>query len=306
VSRVSEPLPFLKWAGGKRQLLPQLRRFYPDSLDRYWEPFLGSGAVFFDLVSRGRVRPEQARLSDENADLIGTYLRLRDSTDAVVTMLAALAAEHVQRGRDCYGDVRDARFNTGRTTWLAGGGAPATYPVALAAMFIYLNRTGFNGLFRLNSSGEFNVPPGRYVNPGILNEGRLRSAAQALARTHISRRTFDDALNGVGAGDFVYLDPPYAPLSATANFRSYTSSGFAEADQRRLRDHVVRLASLGARVVLSNSVAPSVVTLYDDTAVRRAGLRCYRVSARRAINSRSDRRGPIEELVVTNVREEPT
>jgi DNA adenine methylase len=298
----SEPRPFLKWAGGKRQLLPELRRFFPAHVDRYCEPFLGSGAVFFDLWGTGRIRGGQACLSDQNADLIGTYLRVRDSTDAVVTELSGLAAAH-RLGGDHYYRVRDERFNPGRRAWLSQGGGPEAYPAALAAMLVYLNRTGFNGLFRLNGAGAFNVPQGRYENPRILDEPRIRAAAAALAGTRISHAPFEVTLQSVRSSDLVYLDPPYAPVSTTASFRAYTATGFTDSDQRRLRDQTVRLAALGALVVLSNSVAPGVVALYETAAARKAGLRCHRVNARRAINSRSDRRGPIEELVVTNAED---
>jgi DNA adenine methylase len=295
-----ESRPFLKWAGGKRQLLDELSRFFPARVGRYFEPFLGSAAVFFHLWGSGQLCAGQASLSDHNADLIGTYLRVRDSTDAVVAELSRLAAGHQRLGGDHYYQIRDERFNTRRMTWLSRGGRPEAYPVALAAMLVYLNRTGYNGLFRLNSAGAFNVPCGRYHNPRILDEERLRAAATALGGTDIAHAPFEVTLQSVGSGDLVYLDPPYAPVSATASFRAYTATGFDEADQRRLRDEAVRLAALGAHVVLSNSVAPGVLALYETPAAWEAGLRCYRVTARRAINSRSDRRGPIEELVVTN------
>lgn len=291
----------MKWAGGKRQLLPQLRPFFPPRVDRYHEPFVGSGAVFFDLCATGRLAPEGAYLSDDNADLIGTYLRLRDATPEVVTNLRALARRHARDGREHYYRVRDEQFNPGRRRWLDSGGDPADYPAALAAMLLYLNRTGYNGLFRLNASGEFNVPAGRYDAPKILNEERLAAAASVLARATITRARFDAALAHAQPGDLVYIDPPYAPLTRTANFRSYTAAGFSDADQMHLRDAVVALATHGVKVVLSNSTAPSVLTLYEDDTVKRAGLRCYRVRARRAINTNAEGRGLIDELVVSNV-----
>ena len=294
------PRPFLKWAGGKRQLLPELRRFFPARISHYWEPFLGSAAVFFDLCGSVRLRSIQAVLGDENGDLIGTYLRVRDSTDVMIAELATLASAYRHLGPDHYYQVR-GQFNACRKQWLSEGANAEAYPVSLAAMLVYLNRTGYNGLFRLNSAGGFNVPRGRYENPRILDEHRIRSATAALAGAVISHAPFEVTLQQVGRGDLVYLDPPYAPLSTTANFRAYTVAGFDASDQRRLRDETIRLAALGASVVLSNSVAPAIVALYENRAARRAGLRCYRVTARRAINSRSDRRGPVEELVVTNL-----
>jgi DNA adenine methylase len=294
------PRPFLKWAGGKRQLLPQLRQFFPDTIPRYFEPFLGSAAVFFDLCGSGRLRPAAALLSDNNADLIGTYLRVCDATDALLATLTHLAQRHQRDARTQYYRVRDEQFNPRRRKWLEAGDDAARYPVELAAMFVYLNRTGYNGLFRLNAAGEFNVPAGRYDAPQIVNSDRIQAAAGLLSQACIRRIPFAEAVQDARSGDVVYFDPPYAPLSRTASFRSYTAAGFSEADQTRLRDEVVRLATHGVRVILSNSTAPQIVTLYEADEVRRAGLRCYRVSARRAINTNAKRRGPIDELVVTN------
>ena len=293
--------PVLKWAGGKRQLLQQLRRFFPARVARYHEPFLGSGAVFFDLCASGRLAPASARLSDDNADLIGTYLRLRDATEDLIDQLRGLAQGYERDGRVHYYRVRDEQFNPGRKVWLDEGGDAERYPVALAAMLLYLNRTGYNGLFRLNASGEFNVPAGRYQAPRIVNVDRITTAAKVLSSATITRERFSSALAEVRSGDVVYLDPPYAPLSRTANFRSYTAGGFSEEDQRRLRDEAARLAALGASVILSNSTAAEVLALYDNAATRKTGLRCYRVRARRAINTNAARRGLVDELLVTNL-----
>jgi len=299
----SDLRPFLKWAGGKRQLLAQLRRFYPAAITRYVEPFVGSGAVFFDLCASGRLGAADSVLSDENADLVGTYLRVADSTDRVLQELHTLADGHTRHGRAHYYDVRNGRFNPGREAWRRAGARAADYPVGLAAMMVYLNRTGYNGLFRVNARGQFNVPAGSYDRPAIVNDARMRNAATALSSgaVHIGHAPFEHSLAGVGKGDFVYLDPPYAPLSVTSNFRSYTVRGFAHADQQRLSDTVMTLATHGARILLSNSTAESVVRLYDTRAMRRAGMKCWRVPARRAINSRASARGVIEELLVTNL-----
>ena len=295
--------PYLKWAGGKRQLLPHLRRFYPARPARYYEPFLGSGAVFFDLSARGLLHDTPVVLSDENLDLVGTYLRVKTSSCGLQRMLEELAAQHALEGRACYYRARE-EFNAKRIAWRAQEELKAdTYPLELAALFIYLNRTGYNGLFRLNSKGEFNVPVGRYPRPNIVNAPRLIAAAEALRAesVHIRHAGYEQALESARPGDFVYLDPPYAPLSSTASFRHYTATGFSAADQVRLRDCIVRLARHGVSLLLSNSTAPDVVTLYSDPAVARVGLRTWRVPARRAINSRSTARGQIEELLVSNL-----
>jgi DNA adenine methylase len=296
--------PFLKWVGGKRQLLPVLRRFYPRAPRAYFEPFVGSGAVFFDLLGRGALDGSRVVLSDDNADLIGCYLRVGDSLDAVVAELERLAADHAAGGRDCYLRVRDLRFNPMRTAWRATGGHARDYSADLAAMLIYLNRTGYNGLFRLNSTGEYNVPPGRYDRPRIVDTPLLQLASRALtAPGVVVRQTpFDRAIADAAAGDFVYFDPPYSPLSATANFRGYTARGFGDDDQERLQTALITLAERGVHVLLSNSTAPAVTRLYErNPAARKAGLKARRFPARRAVNSRADLRGVVEELVVSNV-----
>src|SRR6185503_16699798 len=181
--------PLLKWAGGKRQLLPALRGYYPVTFRRYIEPSFGSGAVFFDLHAGGRLDGRQAWLVDDNADLVGCYRMLMSRTDEVIAHLRLLAEDHRARGSECYYDVRDARFNPMRA-------ASGAYTPEMAAMLIYLNRTGFNGLFRLNKSGAFNVPAGRYVNPRIVDEGHLRQVAAALRTRGVTlvHGSFDGAL----------------------------------------------------------------------------------------------------------------
>jgi DNA adenine methylase len=300
--------PFLKWAGGKRQLLATLGAYYPGSFERYVEPFVGSGAVFFDLAGSGRLDGRRVRISDLNADLIGCYLAIRDHTDEVVRELTALEREHKERPEACYYEVRDRRFNPRRAALARTAGArevlARAYPPDLAAMFIFLNRTGFNGLFRLNRQGAFNVPAGRYHDPRICDAEHLRAVARVLGRpaVHIDYRLFDQALGDAGSGDFVYCDPPYAPLSRTSSFAAYTADGFSGADHDRLFRAVIAACARGAQVVVSNSSAPAIVDLYSSVDARRAGLVVHRVPARRAINSRGGARGPVEEIVATNVR----
>jgi DNA adenine methylase len=296
--------PLLKWAGGKRQLLPALSDHYPDEFGRYFEPFFGSGAVFFDLLSQRRLDGRGVRLSDANPDLIGCYRTLRDFPDAVIDALEALAAEHRRDGDACYYDVRDCRFNPTRAA-LAGSGRlePDAYTPQLAAMLIFLNRTGFNGLFRLNRQGHFNVPAGRYAAPRISAPPHLRAVSEAFRRPNVSieYHPFHDALAQAAAGDFVYCDPPYEPLSRTARFASYTADGFTMDDQERLLQAAVAACHRGAVVVLSNSSAPAIVDAYGSTSARRAGLKMHRVAARRAINSRAEARGAVDELIISNV-----
>ena len=296
--------PFLKWVGGKRQLLPVLRRFYPEQFGRYFEPFVGSGAVFFDLLGRGVLEGRGVTLSDDNADLIGCYLRVGDSLAQVIAELDRLAAGHAEDGRTHYMRVRNERFNPARAAWRKSGGNVERYPSELAAMLIYLNRTGYNGLFRLNASGEFNVPPGRYDHPKIVDRPLLTIASRALdpANVVIRKAPFDRVLEDAREGDFAYFDPPYAPLSATSNFRGYTGRSFSDVDQQRLQQVLIELARRKVHVLLSNSTAPDVMRLYDgNLETQAAGLRAWRVPARRAVNSRADRRGAVQELVVSNL-----
>ncbi len=299
--------PLLKWAGGKRQLLPELRRFYPRDFDRYVEPFFGSGAVFFDLYASGRLAGAEAVLIDSNPDLIGCYETVRDAPGAVIEALDRLAAGHARDPRRHYYDVRDGRFNPMRTARRAANGRIA-YTPELAAMLVYLNRTGFNGLFRLNARGAFNVPIGRYERPRISDPERLSGVAEALGSPGVQLRygSFETSLELATPGDFLYIDPPYAPVGPTANFTSYTAARFGEGDQRRLQQVVIALARRGCRIVVSNSTAPTVVQLYDtNVEARAAGLRARRVSARRAINRDRLGRRPVLELLVTNVKARP-
>jgi DNA adenine methylase len=304
--------PLLKWAGGKRQLLPYLRRLYPLDFNRYIEPFFGSGAVFFDLHALGRLRNHDSILIDSNADLIGCYEAVRDRPDDVVRELERLAEAHGREGRTHYYAVRDGRFNPLRDRHRQSDGRIA-YTPELAAMLLYLNRTGFNGLFRVNARGAFNVPAGRYERPDIANRDRLARVAEALASSQVrlSRGGFESALDVAQAGDFIYFDPPYAPLSRTANFTSYTAPRFDAADHERLQRGVITLARRGCHVLVSNSTAAEIAALYETSAeAHAAGLRTLRVPARRAINSDSSRRGSVEEFLITNVEatgpEEPS
>jgi DNA adenine methylase len=298
--------PVLKWAGGKRQLLPALRPFYPDTFACYVEPFVGSGAVFLDLVNSGRAAGHEVRLSDINADIIGCYRTIRDAVEDVIAALWKLDEGYRAGGREHFYDIRNHRFNPARRAVHAGPRPAEGYTPDLAAMLIYLNRTGFNGLFRVNSQGEFNVPAGRHGTVRICDPGNLRRLAEAFRSPQVSIEVepFDRALAAAGAGDFVYLDPPYSPVSRTSNFTSYTAGGFSAGEQDSLQQRVIELASRGAHVLLSNSFAPDIGALYEHNAeAKRAGLLTRTVQARRAINSRASSRGPVLEYLITNVPE---
>ncbi len=298
--------PLLKWAGGKRQLLPVLRRFYPPTFHRYIEPFFGSGAVFFDLWGAGRLRDREAVLIDSNADLIGCYEIVRDHVEEVASVLERLSAAHAAGGSAHYYAIRDERFNPLRHQLRQADGRIA-YTPELAAMLIYLNRTGFNGLFRVNARGGFNVPAGRYRRPTICDRRRLRRAADALSspRVRLVWGSFESAGDVAGEGDFLYIDPPYAPLSATANFTAYTAAPFTIEHHGRLQQLVIELAGRGCRVLVSNSTAREIAALYGAPEARAAGLKTMRVPARRAVNRDASRRGPVDEFLISNLKEKP-
>jgi len=296
--------PVLKWAGGKRQLLPALRAYYPESFRAYFEPFVGSGAVFLDLHNHGLLSGRETHLSDINADVIGCYRMIRDRVGAVIEELQALEHAYRAAGRAHFYEVRDERFNPRRRDIQALDRPEQGYTADLAAMLIYLNRTGYNGLFRVNRRGFFNVPAGRHGSVRICDQDNLRQLSEALRRpgTSLAVRGFEDALENAAAGDFVYLDPPYAPVSRTSSFTSYTAAAFGPDQQSRLQRAVIRLAERGVRVLLSNSVAPDISALYAENAeAKGAGLQARTVEARRAINSRATARGAVLEYLITNI-----
>ena len=296
--------PILKWAGGKRQLLPELRPFYPGTFKQYFEPFLGSGAVFLDLHNQGLLDGHRVCLSDINADIIGCYRAVRDDVDGVIAALMAHDRAYRVAGGAHFYCVRDEAFNPMRREIHASSDPAGAYSAPLAAMLIFLNRTGFNGLFRLNARGEFNVPHGRNSNPRICDADNLRAWSRILNRpgVQLDACPFEAMLERAGREDFVYLDPPYAPLSGTARFTSYTAGGFDSVAQARLQRTVIQATARGASILLSNSAAPQIRALYArDRRALKAGLHASTVSARRAINSRASSRGPVREYLITNV-----
>ncbi len=267
--------PFVKWAGGKSQLLGQFQALYPkpSSLGRYLEPFLGSGAVFFHV--KALLQPSRALLCDTNAELIDTFLAVRDELDSLIELLRQHQKQH------CESYYYEIRTHSPRTR------------AARAARLIYLNKTGFNGLYRVNSRGLFNVPFGRHVNPTIFNEALLRAASVALRAAELHSHDFRNLSVVARKGDFIYFDPPYQPLSKTAYFTSYTRGSFGEKDQRDLANLYTELDRRGCLLMLSNSDTPLVRELFAD-------FRIHQVSARRTINSNSEKRGPVPEVVVLN------
>lgn len=262
--------PFVKWAGGKRQLLPAILKRLPKKMGTYFEPFVGGGAVFFALAHRKAF--DRAVINDVNKELMAAFRVLASGqVEALISLLQTYPydPEFFERMR---------RTET-------------TTDVEIAARFIYLNRTGFNGLYRVNQKGEFNVPFGKYTNPTICNSEKLRAAAQVLEGVTIEVQDFAASVASAQKGDVVYFDPPYLPVSPTANFTSYTKDGFTFAEHERLAATFRDLADRGVGVLLSNSDTKTTRKLYK-------GFRVGRVQAKRAINSAKDKRGLVNEVLV--------
>jgi DNA adenine methylase len=270
--------PFLKWVGGKRQLLVEIEKRLPESYSgRYFEPFLGGGALFFHLTNSARLAPKTAVLADTNERLVRAYQGVRDDVDGVLKLLSTYQKKNSKkffyemRARDIDAEDRDAE---------------------VAAWLVYLNRTGYNGLYRVNSKNRFNVPFGRYANPGIHDPETLRRCADALSVADMRLEDFEKATASAKKNDLVYFDPPYVPLSATSSFASYTSGGFDRSEQKRLRDVALSLKKKGVRVLLSNSSAKVVWDLYEKHFVIKE------VQATRLVNSKASRRGAVTEVLI--------
>ena len=277
-----KPSPFVKWAGGKARLLPQLTPYFPERFGRYIEPFVGGGAVFFYLCSHGRLADGGSVLIDSLEELINCY---RTVQDCVEELIVELQRHELRKGdKEYYYAVR---------AWDRTPGYAQRDEIERAARFIFLNRTCYNGLYRVNKSGRFNVPFGRHRNPTICPADNLRAVSHALQGVALLAGDFTHCLETAAAGDFIYLDPPYDPLSDTANFTSYTSDDFGEGDQRRLAELFRELDRRGCQVLLSNSSTDFIREIYE-------GYEQAEVQAIRAINSKGSARGPIPELLVMN------
>lgn len=296
--------PFLKWAGGKTQLLDQLQRRLPGEIQQgriahYLEPFVGGGAVFFAINQMYTF--ERSDICDINEELVLAYTVVKQDVEGLIEVLGEIEKEYYaldEAGRSAYfyqiretfnADKEGTRFDTYARLW-----------VDRAARLIFLNHTCFNGLYRVNARGHFNVPFGRYRRPRILDAENLRLASAVLERTAIHHGDFTGCEGMVDGQTFVYLDPPYRPLSSTAQFTGYYRAGFGEGDQVRLAGFIGTLDRLGAKIMLSNSDPCNEDP--DDTFfdILYAGYTIDRVSAKRAINSNGGRRGAISELVITN------
>lgn len=270
--------PVLKWVGGKRQLMDEIKRYLPEDINKrtYYEPFMGGAAVLFEL------QPKKAVVNDVNQELINVYKTIRDSVDELILDLK----KHENTSEYFY-EVRDLDRDKIKYQTLSD--------LERASRILYLNKTCFNGLFRVNSSGEFNVPYGKYKNPNIVNEITLRAVSNYFNSSKIEFRCgdFEDAIKGIRKNSFVYLDPPYDPVSDSSSFTGYAKGGFGREEQIRLKEMVDRLTEKGVKVMLSNSYTEFILDLYSE-------YRVEIVYAKRNVNAVANKRGEIKEVLVMN------
>jgi len=272
--------PFVKWVGGKAKLVSQLLQHFPDEYNDYYEPFAGGGALFFAIT------PKTAHISDLNTVLISAYKRIQSDVEGLIEELRQLEVQYksletLEEKRELYLEKR-AQYNVLENT------SPEK-----VALLIFLNKTCFNGMYRENSKGGFNVPFGKHPNPTICDEANLRSVSAALKETTIALAPYQEAVKSAKAGDFIYFDPPYHPLNATSSFTSYHADGFSAKDQEELRDTFKQLSERGCKVMLSNSDSEFINELYKEFNV-------HKIYAARSINSNGAGRGKIQEVLVTN------
>lgn len=287
--------PFVKWAGGKTQTIEYIRKFYPPqlgkSITKYAEPFVGGGAVLFDILNRYDL--ESVYISDINSELINTYINIRDNLTEMLTGLSSLEKDYLAldtENRKIYYYKKRERYN-----YLNRRG---DNNVELAILFIFLNRTCFNGLYRVNSKGEFNVPMGNYKNPTICNEDNLRQVSKKLQKVKIVCNDYRNAGNFIDSKTFVYFDPPYRPLSNTSSFTSYSKDGFRDKEQVELSKFIDRMSGKGASIIASNSDPKNVDENDEFFDKLYAKHKIHRINASRMINSVADGRGIISELLI--------
>jgi DNA adenine methylase len=276
---ITQAKPFLKWAGGKGGVLPQLSQYYPSELNNYFEPFLGGGAVFFSLNFNGK-----SHINDINSCLMRTFIKIRDNVDEVIDTLCELEEEYKQYNQEdkkkFYYQKR-YEFNH------------STEGLTKSILLIFLNKTCYNGLYRENRSGCFNVPFGQITNPKICHPENLRNASRKLQNAEITSTDYREATKKAEKGDFVYFDPPYYPLNATSNFTSYSKDDFDASDQKELAKLYSELDGRGCKVMLSNSDTKFIKELYS-------GFKQERVQVPRAINAKASGRSKLDELVILN------
>lgn len=292
--------PFLKWAGGKGQLLKEIAKYYPfevADITKYAEPFVGGGAVLFDILSKYEL--EEIYISDINAELINTYCTIRDDIDKLVEVLAFMQSEFVPMGteaRKMYYLAQRKRFNELKVN------VRNSSCIEKAALMIFLNKTCFNGLYRVNKKGLFNVPVGSYKNPTICDEENLRSVSEKLQKVTIVCGDYRESATFIDDHTFVYFDPPYRPIAETASFTAYTENLFNDKEQIELARFVDDMNRTGAKIVVSNSDPKNFNDEDDFFDNIYSSYKIKRVEATRMINCNSEARGKIKELLISNFR----
>jgi len=272
--------PFLKWVGGKARVIAQLEQLFPESFNNYFEPFVGGGAVYFDTNAK------TATINDINKSLIGSYINVRDNVDLLINKLNSLQKQYYKLDEDQQKEM----FYRIRNEY---NNAKNYSSVKKSSLLIFLNKTCFNGMYRENKSGGFNVPFGKHRKPTICDETNLRAVSEQLKNTIILSGSYKKAVENAKAGDFIYFDPPYHPLNSTSSFTSYSQDDFIEKDQVELKELIDDLTARGCKVMMSNSYSKFIINLYKD-------YKQYKIAVGRSINSNGAKRGKIAEIVVTN------
>lgn len=295
-----EAKPFLKWAGGKGQLLDEIRKYYPfsnEKINKYAEPFIGGGAILFDILNRYDL--ESVYISDINADLVNTYNIVKNNVELLIDGLLKKQDEYLplseEERKNYYLTVR-SRFNEIKVL------KDDNYNIEKAILMIFLNRTCFNGLYRVNKKGEFNVPIGSYKNPTICDEKNLRAVSRKLKKVIIECEDYKKVAGFADRNTFIYFDPPYRPLTETSSFTSYTEDDFNDDKQLQLAEFVKSLSDKGVSVLVSNSDPKNTNpddNFFDDAY---SSLEILRIEASRMINSKGKKRGKIKELIITNIK----
>lgn len=292
---MSEAKPFVKWAGGKKKVLPYIKECYPITINKYVEPFVGGGAVLFDVLNNYDIK--EAYICDTNKELINAYKVIKKCPKELISQLKLLENDYINYTknikRDIYNGIR-SKYNQLKKLYVSGP------DIILAAYFIFLNKTCFNGLYRVNKNDEFNVPMGDYKNPKICDEDNILAVSKKLQNVIIENIDYQDTLKYIDEDTFVYLDPPYRPLTKTSDFTSYTKDSFNDEDQIKLAKYIKKVDALGGMFLLSNSDPKNIDindNFFDDLY---SNYSIKRIEVGRAINSKGNKRGKVSELLIHN------
>ena len=287
--------PFVKWVGGKSQLLDEIRKKYPLRIEKYCEPFVGGGAVLFDVLSN--YQPEEVLINDINIELINTYKQIRDNSEAMISCLSEIQNiyrnQSLEKNKEFY-YIKRSRYNELKEN------RDESENLEKAVLFIFLNKTCFNGLYRVNSKGLFNVPFNNAKKPLLCDEENIRDCSQLLKKVEMKIGDYKECLNFIDKRTFVYIDPPYRPITQTSAFTSYSEYGFSDKEQIELGNFITEISEKGAFVLASNSDPKNTDAndnFFDDLY---SHFKIERVSASRMINSNSKKRGAVNEILISN------